>query len=187
MRLPQWTHPLLLVLLFPLTLQAQETPDPILEQIRALDLTGCVLLFDAESEQYFKYGDSLADSAFTPASTFKIPHALIALETGVVTDSTLFEWDGVDRGWDMWNRDMTFADALHYSAIHLFQQIAPQIGPERMQEWVDQFGYGNQDISGEIDLFWVDGGLRITPRQQIKFLQKMLTGQLTVNGNTSNL
>ena len=31
----------------------------------------------------------------SPASTYKIPHALIGFETGVVTESTIFKWDGV--------------------------------------------------------------------------------------------
>ncbi|MCB2199133.1 hypothetical protein KQI63_06980 [bacterium] len=159
---------------------AEEASDPILEDIRALGLTGCVLLYDSETRTTIQYGDSFADSAFTPASTFKVPHALIALETGVVTDTTIFPWDGIERGWRLWDRDLGFADAIHYSAIHLFQQIAPKIGRERMQQWVDRFDYGNGEISGDIDLFWVDGGLRVTPRQQLDFLQQMVNGKLPV-------
>lgn len=172
--------PLAIALLMSLYASTALTADAILDEIRALGLTGSVLLYDAETEALIQFGDSYADSMFTPASTFKVPHALIALETGVVTDTTIFPWDGTERGWTMWDRDLTFADAIHYSAIHLFQQIAPQIGRERMQEWVQRFEFGNEDISGEIDLFWVDGGLRISPRQQIDFMQRMVDGRLPV-------
>ena len=42
----------------------------------------------------------------SPASTFKIPHALVALETGVVTAATVERWDGVrHEAQREWNRD----------------------------------------------------------------------------------
>ena len=43
-----------------------------------------------------------------PASTFKIPNALIALETGVVQDpdKDVFKWDGITRSIDHGTRHM---------------------------------------------------------------------------------
>ena len=42
------------------------------------------------------------ETAFLPASTFKIPNALIALDTEVVQDANteIFKWDGVRRPFD---------------------------------------------------------------------------------------
>src|SRR3979490_2431579 len=40
------------------------------------------------------FGGEECDRRTLPASTFKIPHALIALDTGVVTDQTVMTWDG---------------------------------------------------------------------------------------------
>ena len=47
--------------------------------------------------------------AMLPASTFKIPNSLIALETGVVADpdKDVFKWDGVKRSIEPWNKDHT--------------------------------------------------------------------------------
>ena len=39
-----------------------------------------------------------------PASTFKVPHALIALQTGVVDDKTVIPWDGRTRDYEVWKK-----------------------------------------------------------------------------------
>ncbi|HZC98530.1 MAG TPA: penicillin-binding transpeptidase domain-containing protein, partial [Bradyrhizobium sp.] len=87
-----------------------------------------------------------------PASTFKIPNSLIALETGVVQDpdKDVFKWDGVTRSIEAWNKDHTLRSALAASAVPVYQEIARRIGAERMQKFVDLFGYGNRDIGGGI-------------------------------------
>ena len=87
----------------------------------------------------------------SPASTFKIPHALVALETGVVATTTVERWDRVRHEQQPeWNRDHTVISALRPSVLWFFQRIAPRIGAERMTGWLGQFEYGNQDVSGSI-------------------------------------
>lgn len=125
-----------------------------------------------------------AEAAFLPASTFKIPNALIALETGVVADAdgTMFPWDKVVRDFDAWNQDHTLRTAFKASAVPVFQDIARKIGPERMQQYVNAFDYGNRDIDGApIDTFWLNGSLRISALQQIDFLQRLYRGELPVS------
>src|ERR1700693_3949639 len=98
-----------------------------------------------------------------PASTFKIPNSLIALETGVVQDpdKDVFKWDGVKRPIEAWNKDHTMRTAIAVSAVPVYQEIARRIGPERMQKYVDLFDYGNRDIGGGIHPFLVAGHLRL--------------------------
>ena len=125
-----------------------------------------------------------AETAYLPASTFKIPNSLIALETGVVADadSTMFPWDKVVRDFDAWNQDHTLRTAFKASAVPVFQDIARKIGPERMQQYVNAFDYGNRDIGGApIDTFWLSGDLRISALQQIDFLQRLHRGELPVS------
>src|SRR5947208_15466808 len=100
-----------------------------------------------------------------PASTFKIPNSLIALETGVVEDpdKDVFKWDGVKRAIEAWNKDHTLRTAIAASVVPVYQEIARRIGQERMQKYVDLFDYGNRDIGGGIDQFWLTGNLRIDP------------------------
>lgn len=125
-------------------------------------------------------GDRFA-KGFLPASTFKIPNALIALETGVVkdADNPVFKWDGTKREFEQWNRDHTLRTGFKASAVWQFQEIARQIGETRMKVFVSQFGYGNFDIGGAApDAFWLEGNLRISALQQIEFLERLYRGQL---------
>jgi beta-lactamase class D len=117
-----------------------------------------------------------------PASTFKIPSSLIALETGIVgdPDNDVFKWDGVPRSIEAWNGDHTLRSAIAASVVPVYQEIARRIGSERMQRYLDLFEYGNRDIGGGIDQFWLTGNLRIDPIQQIDFVDRLRRGALPV-------
>jgi beta-lactamase class D len=124
-----------------------------------------------------------------PASTFKIPNSLIALETGVVgdPDKDVFKWDGVTRSIEAWNKDHTLRSAIAASAVPVYQEIARRIGPERMQKYVDLLDYGNRNIGGGIDQFWLTGDLRIDPVQQIDFVDRLRRGVLPVSKRSQDL
>jgi len=127
--------------------------------------------------------------AFLPASTYKIPNSLIALETGVVEDpdKDVFKWDGVKRDIEQWNRDHTLRSAIAASVVPVYQEIARRIGAERMQKYVDLFDYGNHNIGGGIDQFWLTGDLRIDPVQQIDFVDRLRRGVLPVSKRSQDL
>ncbi len=124
-----------------------------------------------------------------PASTFKIPNSLIGLETGVVQDpdKDVFKWDGVKRPIEAWNKDHTMRSAIAVSAFPVYQEIARRIGQERMQKYVDLFDYGNRNIGGGIDKFWVSGDLRIDPVQQVDFVNRLRRGVLPVSKRSQDL
>ncbi|MCC2603805.1 penicillin-binding transpeptidase domain-containing protein [Planctobacterium marinum] len=128
------------------------------------------------------------NQAFTPYSTFKIPNTLIALETGVVEDSSqLLSFDTntypIKDWWpEVWHKTpLNIRTAFQKSALPVYQAIATQIGVPRMQHYIEQFGYGNQDISSGLDSFWLNGSLKISAMQQVEFLQRMYSGQLPVS------
>ena len=117
----------------------------------------------------------------SPASTFKIPHALVALETGVVTSDTIEKWDGTRYARQpKWMRDHIVISALRPSVLWFFQRIAPRIGASRMAEWLGKFGYGNGDVSGPITEYWVNGRLQISPMEQVMFLRRFYGQTLPV-------
>ena len=124
-----------------------------------------------------------------PASTFKIANSLIALETGVVgdPDKDVFKWDGVTRSIEAWNKDHTLRSAIAASAVPVYQEIARRIGPERMQKYVDLLDYGNHNIGGGIDQFWLTGDMRIDPVQQIDFVDRLRRGVLPVSKRSQDL
>jgi beta-lactamase class D len=124
-----------------------------------------------------------------PASTFKIPNSLIALETGVVEDpdKDVFKWDGVKRSIEAWNKDHTLRSAIAASAVPVYQEIARRVGEGRMQKYVDLFEYGNRNIGGGIDQFWLTGDLRIDPVQQVDFVDRLRRGVLRISKRSQDL
>lgn len=42
-----------------------------------------------------------------------------------------------------------------------------------MEEWIHKISYGNQDISGGIDQFWLSNSLKISPIEQVDFMEKL--------------
>lgn len=115
----------------------------------------------------------------SPCSTFKVPHALIALDLGVIPDETVvFAWDGSPKAFPVWERDHTLATAIRYSVVWWFQRLAPMIGKERMQAALARLDYGNQDLSSPIDRFWLyPNSLRISPDEQAAFLARLYRGE----------
>jgi beta-lactamase class D len=142
--------------------------------IDAPGLTGTVLVYDAAKKQYAGIHTGRADRALIPASTFKIVSSLMALDAGLVKDAgTVLRWDGVTHERTELNRDLTLAQAFRVSAVPHYQDLVRRLGPGRVRGYLDALGYGNRDISGGIDQFWLTGGLRISPREQIDLLVRL--------------
>lgn len=115
-----------------------------------------------------------------PASTFKIPHALIALQTGVITDQTVMRWDGVKKDFPAWQRDHSLDSAIKSSVVWFFQRAAESIGRDRELQHLRAFRYGSQGFQHEVTSFWLNGDLTISPREQVAFLQRMFSYDLPV-------
>lgn len=124
-----------------------------------------------------------------PASTFKVANSLIALETEVVgdPDKDVFKWDGVTRSIEAWNRDHTLRSAIAVSAVPVYQEIARRIGEGRMKDFLERLDYGNHDVVGGIDQFWLTGALRTDCIQQIDFLDRLRRGALPVSERSQAL
>ncbi len=118
------------------------------------------------------------DHKTAPASTFKIPHALIALETGVVTAETIFKWDGTRYDFESWRRDHTLDSAITWSVLPFFQRTARLIGAERMRQGLTSLGYAADTFDGDISTFWLNGDLVVSPLEQLAFLPRVFSGTL---------
>jgi beta-lactamase class D len=128
------------------------------------------------------------DLKTAPASTFKIPHALIALDTGVVTAETVIKWDGTPRDFESWQRDHTLDSAMKSSVLPFFQRTARSIGAERMRTGLTSTGYASDTFDGEISTFWLNGDLVVSPLEQVAFLQRLFSGSLpTSPGHVSTV
>jgi beta-lactamase class D len=158
---------------------APETDPALGQPFAARQVSGVFVALDARTGKTVTNDPARAAERFLPCSTFKIPNSLIALECGAVeTVETVIPWDHVERWNKAWNRDYTMREALPRSTVWFYQELARRVGPERMQEWLQRLNYGNADISGGIDRFWLDGALRISALEQLDFLRRFRDHQL---------
>jgi beta-lactamase class D len=143
-------------------------------------VVGTFALFDNGTGQFTIYNlKRYRDSAFLPASTFKIVNSLIGLQTGKITsDSMIIKWDGIERPVKEWNRDLTMYEAFRVSAVPYYQEVARRIGKDTMQLWLDSLSYGTRKIKTRIDTFWLDNSLKIKPDEQLGLVKKLYFHQL---------
>jgi beta-lactamase class D len=143
------------------------------------------VLRDVGTGRSVRHNADFARTRLAPCSTFKIPSSLVGLETGVVPDAAfVLKWDGVERPVEAWNRDHDLRSAIQSSVVWYYQELARRVGPQRMQHWMSAFHYGNEDISGGIDRFWLGSSLRISPDEQVAFLAQLHAGELPVSARS---
>lgn len=130
-------------------------------------------------DDVFELGGEECAVRTLPASTFKIPNAIIALDSGVLKDeNTVYKWDGQKRWMDDWNRDHALPTSMWYSVVWFYQRIAKEVGADRYRKYLADFHYGNADPSGDVTMFWLNHTLQISPREEVAFLQNMYENKL---------
>lgn len=145
-------------------------------------IDGCFVLLNTSDNEFIRYNPNQCDTGYIPASTFKIPHSLIAIEEGIIKDtSQIIKWDGHDWSNKYWNRDQTLRTAVKYSCVWVYSGFANKIGIDKYQYYVGSFDYGNKDLTGPPLRFWLQGSFRISANQQIEFLNKFYNYKLPVS------
>ena len=153
------------------------------------NVQGTFGLFNNGSGQFTIYNLArFKDSAYLPASTFKIVNSLIGLETGKISDERMvIKWDGVVRKYPSgdtataWNKDLSMSEAFKVSAVPYFQEVARRIGKDTMQFWLDSLGYGSRykrATVSKIDTFWLDNSVKITADEQLGLVKRLYFDQL---------
>jgi beta-lactamase class D len=132
------------------------------------------------------HGADWAKKPLSPASTFKVALALIALETGALRSaSEVIEWDGKPYpGKPEWQKDMALREAMQSSSEHYFGVLATRIGRERLAEWVQRVSYGNGRVGPDALRSWHDGVLTVSAEQQLDFIDRLRRGALPFSADT---
>jgi beta-lactamase class D len=140
---------------------------------------GCFTMLNNSTGEITVYNMPLNTTRFSPASTFKIINSLIGLQTGkIVDDKMVIRWDGIQRSRKELNKDMDMREAFKVSSVPYYQEVARRIGRDTMQRWIDSLGYGNKNISGPIDSFWLNNKLKVSPDEQLGLVKKLYFDQL---------
>ena len=131
--------------------------------------TGAFVSLDLRTGARFRVNPAGCATRFAPFSTFEIPGSLIGLETGVVKDPDA-----------AWQQGQSLRTALARSSAWYFGELATRVGEPRRRKWLATFDYGNQDVSGGLDRFWMGRSLRISPDEQVAFLARLQRGEFPV-------
>lgn len=182
-RLARW----LTAIAFSMLAVASYAADPITirsdwsKHFREFKATGAIIVRDerANAKHTSVYDLDRVNRRYSPASSFKIPHALFALEAGLVKDEfQVFRWDGTKRNIDAWNADQDLRSSMRGSVVWVYQGFARGIGEGKAKAYLENIGYGNADPSGGKDGYWIDGNLRVSALEQVNFLQRLYRNDL---------
>ncbi|NLX19081.1 MAG: class D beta-lactamase, partial [Desulfobulbus sp.] len=172
------------ILLLSTPVQAQES---ILERsdwkrfFSAFQATGTMVVADERQSDRptLVFDRARSKKRFSPASTFKIPHTLFALDAGLVRDEfQIFPWDGVKRSFPAHNQDQNLRSAMRSSAVWVYELFAKEIGEDKAREYLQKMNYGNADPSTKSGDYWLEGNLRISAQEQVAFLKKLYRNEL---------
>ena len=158
-------------------------------------VVGTFGLYDNGTGQFTIYNLSrFKDSAYLPASTFKIVNSLIGIESGRISDEKMvIKWDGKTRTFSngdtiaVWNKDLTMEEAFKASSVPYYQEVARRIGKDTMQYWLDSLKYGSKKITTKIDSFWLDNSMKITADEEMGLVKKLYFGQLPFQKRTQDI
>jgi beta-lactamase class D len=138
------------------------------------NLLGTIVISSRDGRKTYTHNDERARTRFVPASTFKIPNTLIALEeAAVANEKTIIKWDGKDKGLPAWNKDQSISTAFPSSCVWFYQDLAKRIGRDKYVSYLGKLKYGNEQVGPELTTFWLEGDLKISTTEQIAFLKRL--------------
>ena len=139
---------------------------------------GSFVLYDKEADQYLIHNRNKSTLRVSPNSTYKIYSALLGLESGTITvENSSAKWNGLKYPIDSWNADQDLTSAIRNSVTWYFQSLDQQVQPGTIQTFLDRIRYGNRDLTGGIDEYWLESSLKISPVEQVQLLKKFYANQ----------
>ena len=142
------------------------------------EVEGTIIIESLNTKKVYIHNDKRANMPLSPASTFKIPHTLIALNEGIVNANSIIFWDKTDKGMEPWNKNQTLESAFKLSCVWCYKEFASKIGVEKYKNYLKELDYGNRIVGNDVSDFWLDGSLKITTFEQIKFLKRLYKNDL---------
>ena len=147
---------------------------------------GSFVLYNLKSNHWSLYNMDMATTRTAPDSTYKIYDALFALEENVITPKdSLIPWNYEDYPFEIWEQDQTLQTAMSGSVNWYFETLDEQIGKDKIQSYIQEIRYGNQDTSADLSSYWMESSLKISPVEQVELLNAFY--QNTFDFNPENI
>ena len=135
---------------------------------------GSFVLYDLENDAWSIHDMEHATLRVAPNSTYKIYDALFGLEEGIITpDDSLIAWSGETYPFEAWNANQTLQSAMNSSVNWYFQSVDEQLGASNIYSYIQEIGYGNENMSGDFSTYWMESSLEISPVEQVELLTRL--------------
>ena len=131
-------------------------------------VTGTFGMFDNSRGDFTIYDLERFRKPVSPAQTFNIFSALVALHTGKLTDDS-----STVIGLDSTSTALSLSSAFKNNSTTHFQTIAQLIGKDTLKYWMDSVKYGNKKIGNDINAFWLNDTLTISPDEQLGLIKRL--------------
>jgi beta-lactamase class D len=142
--------------------------DGIGDVFKANKVTGTFGMFDNSRGDFTIYDLDRFKKPVSPAQTFHIFSALVALHTGKLADDS-----SMVVGLDSASTPLSLSTAFKNNDDAHFKTIANLIGKDTLKFWMDTVKYGNKKIGNEVTQFWMNDSLTISPDEQLGLIKRL--------------
>ena len=142
-----------------------------------------LLVNDTSNETVLRLGPH-THQRMSPCCTFNIALSLMGYDAGILKDEKDPIWPfqaGYEDDYDSWKTSQTPLSWMKHSAVWYSKLLATQVGLETMQSYLTLFDYGNRDLTGGLTKHWLSSSLKISPAEQVKFIQKLIHTNLPIS------
>ena len=179
--------------------------DNISDKFQGYD--GCFILYDLKKNKRVAVNNSKrCETRLSPCSSFKIALSLMGFESGIFKDENNPVWqittqqkqemeenfakfdDKIKKPLiEAWMKNQSPQSWMKNSVVWYSQDLTNKLGMEKFKNHLNNFDYGNMDVSGNpgkndgLTQSWLMSSLKISADEQIQFLRKLLTYQLPVS------
>lgn len=135
---------------------------------------GSFVLYDLGNDAWSIHDMEHATLRVAPNSTYKIYDALFGLEEEIITpENSFIAWNGETYPFEAWNADQTLQSAMNSSVNWYFESVDEQLGAANISNYIEEIGYGNENISGDFSTYWMESSLKISPIEQVELLTQL--------------
>jgi beta-lactamase class D len=153
------------------------------------NMDGCFLLYNMKTGIFENViGQQRCQERLVACSTFKVPLAVMAFDAGILQDENeILKWDGKKDVREVVNQDHNARTWIKNSVVWFSQRLTPQLGEDKLKEYLHAFHYGNEDVSAGITQAWLvppdsqETALKISAYEQVEFMKNLWTSQLAAS------
>ncbi|AVP87653.1 hypothetical protein phytr_7130 [Candidatus Phycorickettsia trachydisci] len=162
----------------------------LLISLCATEVFAAKICFTAKEKDKMIHQEGDCSNQYPPESTFKIALSLMGFNSSIFVDQDTPLWEYKNEYASFNNickQDQTPKTWMRDSCLWYSQILTSKLGTRKFQQYVRDFNYGNMNLSGDKGLnnglsrSWISSSLKISPHQQLDFLQNIIEQKLPVN------